>query len=153
MYRKTIVLGKIAYSGDAKNNEVELEIDLSVAGRLAIVAHVWNSRKTDLHAVGQMHDEIQKYFGHDPKVKRILEVWKRWHLNTMRAGSPAQEDFLRQYDTKGVPSTYEMRCVWLKRAGLNPDPNYLIKGKPYEYGHAWLREELPQDVIDEIKSW
>lgn len=43
---------------------------------------------------------------------------------------------------------YTVACDYLAGIGLNPDPNYLHEGKPYKYGSAWLRREVPQEAID-----
>lgn len=82
-------------------------------------------------------------------VKRLLELWDRWHLNDMRAGSPAQEAWLRDnpVSVKYPESHYEKASEALAAAGLNPDAD------GYRYGHAWKREEIPADVIAEIEAF
>ena len=65
----------------------------------------------------------------DPKSRRIAEIWQRWHLNDMRAGCEHQRG-------------------WTKERIGQPCP---VDG--YKYGSAWLFEELPTDIIAEIKSW
>ena len=37
-------------------------------------------------------------------------------------------------------------------AGLQPDAEHLIDGEPYSYGSAWLHEELPDEVLDFLRS-
>ena len=76
------------------------------------------------------------------KVAKLRAIWARWHLNYRRAGTPAQEQYLREHSVYGG-DTYSAACAALAAAGLNPDNGY-------RYGHAWIREELPQDVIDYI---
>lgn len=75
-------------------------------------------------------------------VDDLCAIWKRWHLNDMRAGTPAQEACLR--DTKA--SDVGDRWVWanetLATAGLNPDPS-----NGYRYGSAWLHEGIPEEVM------
>ena len=72
-------------------------------------------------------------------VKRFLEVWDRYHLNDCTAGTPKQEEFLRNkkaeieddlyrksphaYASKqGYQSYYNMTCAWLEEADLLIDP-------------------------------
>jgi hypothetical protein len=87
-------------------------------------------------------ERLQKFFG----------VWSRWHLNDMRAGSPAQEGFLRAHKDEwetyktscsGIPNHYTWACEVLSKAGLHPDPNF----NGYRYGSAWLEEKVPEDVL------
>jgi len=59
--------------------------------------------------------------------KNFLDIWKRWHLNDLRAGCQHQRE-----------EKWE-------------DNNLLMKPCPvcgYKYGSQWLYEELPQEVID-----
>jgi hypothetical protein len=104
--------------------------------------------------VGQCVNEVVDYFPTDQKAQRMREVWKNWHLNDLTAGSPAQRDYLSNHRTSDTKLThYERALKLLAEAGLNPDPNYLHKGKPYEYGSAWLKRTIPEDIIKEIESW
>jgi len=75
-------------------------------------------------------------------IRRFFDVWDRWHLNDMRAGTPKQEEWLRQHPIEVVypESHYEKASKLLEEAGLNPDDGY-------RYGHAWLREEVPAEVL------
>ena len=104
-------------------------------------------------------ERLQKFFG----------VWSRWHLNDMRAGSPAQEEFLRHHadawaayrasalkEACGIEnapcvypeSYYSWACKVLAEAGLNPDPRH----DGYRYGSAWLKEEVPEDVLSWLQA-
>jgi hypothetical protein len=84
-------------------------------------------------------------------VARLGEVWARWHLNGMTAGSPAQEQFLRDhpYDRERDGSDhYGWACKVLADAGLNPDPAH----DGYRYGSAWLYEAVPVEVLDWLRG-
>jgi len=71
----------------------------------------------------------------------FLDIWKKWHLNDMKAGTPKQEEAL-----KDCPFTdYTERCGWLRGLGLYDDNGY-------KYGTAWLKVELPKEVIDFINA-
>ena len=86
-------------------------------------------------------------------VGRFFDVWRRWHLNDMCAGSPAQSEHLRTLEAEGRGFTgcpvshYDWARAELAAVGLHPDPGYLHDGKPYAYGSAWLREDVPADVL------
>lgn len=86
---------------------------------------------------GQIHKEVK-----DIIPDRLYQIWKRWNLNDMRAGTFVQEEILRQAKNKGVDvSDYDKACDYLRKLGVYDDDGY-------RYGSAWLKEELPQDVID-----
>lgn len=74
-------------------------------------------------------------------VNRFADVWEEWHLNDMRAGTPRQTVYLRAQP----PTSYAQARDALAAAGLNPDNGY-------RYGSAWLREEVPAEVISFLKS-
>lgn len=143
------VLGKVDYNGTGRKNcEVAMTWSLQ-AGRFSMCAEIWNPRKTDCYQCGQCIDTVVAYFPDDAKAQRMLAIWREWHLNDMDAGSPAQRAWLKANPTHG----YEASCVALAGAGLNPDPGYVHNGQPYRYGHAWLKRDLPVEVVAEIESW
>jgi len=57
----------------------------------------------------------------------FLDTWKRWHLNHMRSACEHQRAFGWTFETH--PSAPCPTCG-------------------YKLGHAWLREELPESVIE-----
>ncbi len=76
-------------------------------------------------------------------VVKFREIWNRWHLNDMCAGSPKQEEFLRQHPSER--RDYTATCKLLEEAGLLVDYGY-------KYGSAWLSEQAPSDVLDWLKA-
>lgn len=81
-------------------------------------------------------------------VMKLGGVWRRWHLNDMRAGTPAQEEATRahrkQLDTaegRHAFDDYRARCAYLESIGLLVDDGYT-------YGSSWLVEEVPTDVLE-----
>lgn len=85
-------------------------------------------------------------------VKQIRQTWKRWHLNNLRAGSPEQETFLRNLDLPNDGTWFDKAKEELTKAGLNPDNNFMHNGKPYSFGQAWIKEEVPAEVIQWLYS-
>lgn len=69
-------------------------------------------------------------------IKRFFDVWDRWHLNDMQAGSPRQMDYLRLHPQ----TSYDAAVAILKGVNLYCDEGYT-------YGSAWLTEAVPADVI------
>lgn len=95
-------------------------------------------------------------------VEKFRATWDRWHLNDMRAGCEHQraEGWAdRPIDPSKPTNTYGkhfegQRCdswnmlVWVSRTehpeGLLSQP---CPTCGYKYGTAWLREEVPADVL------
>jgi len=142
--------GKVDYSGwhGRKINRVTIEITLTDE-RLSIVGAIWNGPGTDHISSGQNREEITRLFPDDAKVARIVEVWHRWHLNDMHAGTPAQEALLAEHKDEfpGYPvSHYDWACTLLEAHGL-------LRDDGYKYGSAWLSEPLPAEIRAEVQGW
>lgn len=75
-------------------------------------------------------------------IRQFFDAWDRWHVNNMKAGTPAQERYLRDNPIEAVypESHYDKASAALAAAGLNPDNGY-------KYGSAWLSEDVPEDVL------
>lgn len=82
----------------------------------------------------------------------LQHVWERWHLNDLRAGSPKQEAYLRELEERGMEMNYAKACEVLKEAGIYEDEDCIRDGKPYRYGTAWLKEEIPAWVLDWLQK-
>ena len=159
MHAHKYYLGKCDYNGSGRRNcKTFITWDL-IDGKFSMCAEIWNPRETDLYCSGQCVDEVCKYFPHDQLARRMERVWRDYHLNDMRAGSPAQEALLKSKEPERLKSLahpvshYDWASNVLAEAGLNPDPNHLHNGVPYRYGSAWLKRELPMEIIAEIESW
>lgn len=105
---------------------------------------------------GQIIETADRYF------PGIASVWRRWHLNGMRAGCKHQRaegwdkrpiDPSKPTNTYGhhfpgqAQPTWNM-LAWVTRAE-HPEGllSYPCSTCGYEYGSAWLHEDLPEDVI------
>jgi hypothetical protein len=85
---------------------------------------------------------------------KLLEVWERWHLNDLKAGTPAQEAFIdvhkHEFDRL---DWYGDACKMLQAVDLlvaEHEPEQMVwgVGRGYRYGTAWLSEEVPSEVIE-----
>jgi hypothetical protein len=185
-FKKTLTLPKVAYSSKAKRNAGGLVLTIGTEGQGSgekrdwitlqpitvevprICGHIWNACRTDWATGGQCDDTIREYYGHIPKVRRILELWEAWHLNDMKSGTQAQLAVIDAYKlalsdaVTGLTGAdavanvdrlrktfgsdyYKTACDVLKRAGL-----YVDRG--YTYGHGWLVAVPSDEVIEELKS-
>ena len=75
----------------------------------------------------------------------LQNIWERWHLNDMRAGTPKQMEALRAW-RKTVPhESYAADCKMLESIGLLYDGDY-------KYGSKWLKEDVPITVLEWLFS-
>lgn len=101
------------------------------------------------------------------QVQTLATIWKRWHLNDMRAGCEHQRT--EGWDQRPIDSSKPLTAygkhfpdqrtdswnmlVWVRRdehpEGLLAHP-CLICG--YKYGTAWLHEDVPANVLDWLRQ-
>lgn len=75
---------------------------------------------------------------------RVFDVWNKYHLNTLQAGTKRQTEFLKENGYLG--KDYKEKCDFLKE-------NNLYEDNGYKYGHGWLGQPIPEDIIKEVLSW
>lgn len=169
--KKTFDFGKIAYASDRKVNAVEVTVELKENEQGIKVfkasANVWNSTKTDIVAGGQCLDELNKYksLRDDKEFSLIYEMWQKYHLNDLHAGTERQEDALKQAVAEGKlekygANNYEETCNYLQSIGLLEDNEYLVPKKqdgsvkevPYKYGTGWIAQEIPSSDLELIET-
>ena len=149
----TFTIGKLSRNGDKRaprNCEARLTItlkDTPNGPEFSATGEVWNHLKTDIVMCGQCVAEIAKHFSRDPIAQTIKRLHAAHHLNDMNAGTPAQNEALRECTSRD----YAERCDFLAARGLNPDPNG-PDGKPYRYGSAWLYAPIPADDLATIND-
>lgn len=128
-----------------KNNQTcEVEIRLH-KGRLSICGTVYEGKwlrsdERNLISCGQCIDLAREFIP-----ARLYEIWDRWHLNDMRAGTPAQMKLIRELLADCPNADYDKQCDFLA-------DNHLLVDNGYKYGSAWLKEDLPQEVVDYVSS-
>lgn len=173
IYEKTVLLGYAKGDLYGYKRALPVEIDVEIREEkdgsvLSICGTIWTPRRSDAVVGGQCYGTIAKLFPDDPKVQRIIEVWKRWHLNGMRAGCEHQRaekwverpiDPTKPLDAYGIHfegqrSPSSNRLTWV-RPEERPD-GLLTAPCPacgYHYGTRWLYEPLPEEIIEEVKTW
>lgn len=97
---------------------------------LGIMADVRYRPETDSIMAGQIREALDHVVKYAPgwnraKVRRLAAIWDRWHFNDMHAGCIHQAD----------------------NAGPDSPPCQVTL---YSWGHAWLAEEIPSSVLDEL---
>ncbi len=158
---KVVRLGTTAIGNNGASVSVFCRIQYK-DGRLSITAVEGPLRSGNaVGSCGQIlgHYDIKEIMSMRPApgwdaevISRFFQIWERWHLNDMRASSPAQRKKL--YEVHGyyrhVP--YNEAVKTLDSHGLLVDHGYYHNGKPYRFGSAWLSEPVPNDVIEFLEN-
>lgn len=145
--------GKIAYASKRRTNtvtvRVELKTDEDNRRCFSASGHIWNSTKTDYVVAGQCLDTIKEYIDNST-FNAIYRLWKQYHLNNIRAGTPEQEKAVSAW-LESTKSHYDYKevCEYLKSINLY-EVEY--EGKPYKYGQAWLYHAIPDEDLKEIEN-
>ena len=126
------------------------DLEPNVGGiELSISAMMWQRGERERWlewSAGQCIESIEQSFGAIPEIAKLCSIWRRWHLNGMRAGTVEQERALEDMAPAIYPeSHYDKACAHLGSALLYED-------RGYRYGTAWLFEPLPEDVIADIQN-
>ena len=146
--KKKFNFGKIDYNNHGrKENLVTVEVKFE-NGCFSASGNIWNRLGTDLIQCGQCINTINQYLKDNKLFNCIYEIWKEYHLNDLTAGSPKQEEYLKNTKTEG----YDDNCKKLDQADLLTDNSYLHNGKPYRYGSAWLKTKIPSEVQKQIRT-
>ena len=122
---------------DLENNLISLKIEIRDNGVLSISGDMGNSG-------GQILDNIKPL---NEEQKRIIEIWRKYHLNDFHAGTKKQENALKEWRGKKNIDGYDYNkeVKYLKSIRLYSD-------KGYKYGTSWLKRELPHQLESELKS-
>ena len=159
--RKTrkIFLGYTDYEFPGKKvNSVGCEISLKDGKYFSAMAWIMDSRGKDHLIGGQCLDTINDNcpdIKANPIWQKIYRLWKLYHLNDMHAGTVEQEEALDKWcalsEDNSIQSVkgYDKACEYLKSIGL-----YEVEynGKPYRYGSGWLKRDIPEEDLNQIKE-
>lgn len=94
-----------------------------------------------------IHENAERYIMPDEKralYNRIYDIWQKYHLNDLQAGTKQQTDAIPEELLK--PYDYKTICGYLQNAELYED-------RGYKYGTGWLCKEIPAEVVAEIMTW
>lgn len=179
--KRKLSFGKIDLYGTGKRYLAEVEIELKERGgeptftiengvkvptgkttptytEFTACGTVWNTRHTDCVCGGQCLDEISK-FVKTADFKKIYTWWKKYHLNGMNAGTPEQEQAIKEWKDAGNKYDYDAVCEMLKEKGLYEVPftgkstGKEWHGEIYRYGSAWIVSDIPEADLCEIKAF
>lgn len=166
-------MNKIVHLGRGRYGEVFCRIEVKDGG-LSICGVEGPKKNGDASGgCGQIEDSIElqehEYApGWDAeKVDAFLGVWRRWHLNDMRAGCEHQRaegwnqrpiDPSKPLNAYGRHFDGQKQDSWNMLAWVRADEHpegLLCRPCPicgYKYGSAWLKEELPVEVVTYLEG-
>jgi hypothetical protein len=92
------------------------------------------------YSCGQIVEALKEWF---PEYAHLLP----YHLNDMKAGTPKQDAAIAHI----TPYNYDEACKHLESINLlhDYDPRTSLR---CTYGHAWLKRELPADIVSFIMN-
>ena len=77
-------------------------------------------------------------------IKEILNIWDKYHLNDMKAGTLKQEKVLNEWKERPKGFSYGEDVEYLKSKNLYND-------RGYKYGTKWLTSSLPKNIVEKIE--
>jgi hypothetical protein len=85
-----------------------------------------------------------------PAQKKLVEFWKKHHLNDLKAGTKAQTELLEEYRKTAINKyDYTAECKYLEERNMLVD-------RGYKYGTSWLCTTFPKDelltIIQELEN-
>jgi len=152
---KVVRLGTV--QGWRKNHSVFCKISFKNS-RLSICGVIGPTISGNAQGCGQIEMSLKKTDfqnfgkGWDQKlVDKFLNVWRKWHLNDMKAGTPRQMKFLEKqtFDPNVHGDHYSWARKILSENNLNPD---VYKGKSRLYGSSWFKINVPKNVLAWLKN-
>lgn len=160
------VVLKIEYTAQNERDSLG-NAPAGAGGKISISAGVYNHIKTDIIQGGQCVDAIERHYKYSQSIARICALWRRWHLNDMRAGCVHVMDDLRAREKSGgtfkTEDGQDVRHTYYKGAHAagekwsapedERDGGLLCKPCPVcgaKYGANWYHEPLPAEVLAEV---
>lgn len=100
-----------------------------------------------LECWGQIYD---CFVAKTPAQKKLVEFWKKHHLNDLKAGTKEQTELLEEYrKTAANKYDYTEECKYLEEKGMLVD-------RGYKYGTSWLCTTFPKEelltIIQELEN-
>lgn len=144
--KKVFDFGKIDYCKiGRKTNSVIIKVELTDEGVFSVSGNIWNNKKSDILCGGEIMNYLIPFLSDNELFQKILNFWKKYQNNDMHAGTRKQEDALKEANIIPFNYTYTNACEYLKSINLYSDNGYI-------YGSSWLKEEIPENDLEEIKK-
>ena len=161
-------LGNVDYLNNGKKSclikiNMELRLMQTIYGYehwvFSVSGRIFNHIQTNIYCGGQCLDEIFNFRKADKDFLKVYEWWKEYHLNDLNGGTKEQMKAVKEWVSKGNDYDYTEVCGYLKGIGLYEVPfdgyaeSQKYNGELYRYGSDWVINEIPENVVDEIKEF
>jgi len=157
-----IFVGKVNRNGDTnkvhgpRNCAVYVTWELSNGENgpeFSAQAEAWNCRRTDIFIGGQCLETFAKMMHGD--ARRILEIWREWHLNGTNAGTVEQENALEAAKLAAVEQALSLpnpeRYFYdIAKRELNPHTLGTVAGLKESDYYSWACHVLKQAGLYEV---
>lgn len=157
-----------------RNNQVEVTVRLDEKKKttrmigdekdwvleFGVSACVYSVGRKDIICGGQCLDTLRREYpelANNALYCKIYDLWEKYHLNTLHAGTPAQEKALKEAVADGKLAgcginNYGASCAYLHSIGLLEDKEFMVEKdgepKPYKYGTGWIAQEIPPEDLE-----
>jgi len=138
--------------------------------RFSASGEVWMRSRKDIYTGGQILDELPKLYSESdkvipPKLKKIIRLWKKYHLNYLKAGTKKQEEWFQNKKNlaKLVAKATEFDLDHSKPSYNKPhsstdyhvikavmDEDSILDDRGYIYGTDWLYMPIPDEDSEQI---
>lgn len=113
--------------------------------RLSIVGNLYGPHCRNPWACGQIRNDVRRVTRPSKgwtleDIARLADIWEHWHLNDMRAACA--------HMSLPTDTSYDAR-----QHITCPRVRLVKNQKHYRYGHAWLVESLPIDVLADVQRF
>jgi len=144
---------------DGKSYENELVLSISDS--------IWQRDESDSLSGGQGQDTLREALDDgkleigngisDSQFEKLLDIWDRWHLNDLNAGTTIQKEIIEEHEDEKKYDKFDKfldrPVAILEDFDAQPDTETEGFGEDgYSYGSQWLFEPLPDDVIEFIEE-
>lgn len=101
---------------------------------------------------GQCLDRLMKIYKEQnvfvpSNIKLLTELWEKYHLNDLHAGTPEQENYLHSIGITDFANNYKKCCEELKKVNLYECE---WKGEKSYFGGSWFHWDIPDEDIKKI---
>ena len=130
---------------------MELQEDRKGRPVLSVMCHVWNARHTDCDMGGQCLDIVSPEVCDNRHLwVELRELWRRWHLNDSKAGTPYQYELLeKRFKEQGGRARLDEEIEYLKSVGHYEEQ---WNGETVRWGERYIYWEIPEKTLGRIRE-
>jgi hypothetical protein len=125
---------------DAESNLAEVEVEI-VNGRFSASGRYCGG-------AGQCLDHIKPA---DDDQQQLIDIWKKWHLNDMNAGTEKQQACIDKFKSEGNKYNYDKAVLLLGSTKATGEPMSVLEHVKYR-SVVKKAEDRVADLKDEIKK-